>query len=109
MARAETTGSAPTRSKQQRLEALEKANAIRVQRSRLKKDLAKGQVRIADLLAHPPQYAATERISVLLLAVPMYGQARVSRLLAKHGISESKRLAGLSDRQRQALIEHFQP
>jgi hypothetical protein len=93
----------------QRLEALQKANTIRAERSRLKKGLAAGRVQITDLLVHPPEYAETERISVLLRAVPMYGPGRVSRLLARHRISESKRLAGLTDRQRQALIDHFQP
>jgi hypothetical protein len=97
------------RSAEQRLEALQKANAIRAERSRLKKDLAAGRVQITAVLAHPPAYAETERISVLLLAVPKYGRTRVSRLLARHRISESKRLAGLTDRQRQALIDHFQP
>jgi hypothetical protein len=109
VARAERTGTTPARSAEQRLEALQKANTIRVERSRLKKDLAAGRAQIVDVLDHPPQFAATERVSVLLLAIPKYGKARVSRLLAKCGISESKRLAGLTDRQRQALIEHFQP
>jgi hypothetical protein len=45
---------------------------------------------------------------VLLLAVPHYGQARVVRLLTQTSISETKRLAGLTDRQRTALINHFQ-
>ena len=81
---------------------------IRVERSRLKKELAAGRAEITKVLAHPPAFAETERVSVLLLAVPTYGNSRVSRLLARCRISESKRLAGLTDRQRQALIEHFQ-
>jgi hypothetical protein len=109
VARAAVSAETPARSAAQRLEALQKANTIRVERSRLKKDLAAGRVRIVEVLAHPPDFAETERVSVLLLAVPKYGNARVARLLAKHRISESKRLAGLSERQRQALIEHFQP
>lgn len=102
------TGKAPARSAEQRLGALQKANKIRADRSRLKKDLAARRAQITDILAHPPAYAHTERVSILLLAVPGYGQSRVSRLLTREKISESKRLAGLTDRQRQALIEHFQ-
>ena len=109
MARARTTGTAPARSTNQRLEALQKANTIRAERSRLKKELAAGRAEITEVLAHPPACAETERVAVLLLAVPMYGPARVSKLLVRERISESKRLAGLTDRQRQALIEHFQP
>jgi hypothetical protein len=96
------------RSRDQRLEALRKANTIRAGRSQLKRDLAAGRVQIVDILARPPEFAGTERVSVLLLAVPKYGSARVSRLLAKTRISDSKRLAGLTDRQRAELINHFQ-
>jgi len=98
----------PARSPDQRLEALHKANMIRAGRSQLKKDLAAGRVQIVDILARPPEFAETERVSVLLLAIPKYGSARVSRLLAKARISDSKRLAGLSERQRAELINHFQ-
>jgi len=41
------------RSAGQRLEALRKANEIRVHRSQLKKDLAAGRVQIVDILAWP--------------------------------------------------------
>lgn len=100
--------SVAARSSDQRLQALRKANEIRVGRSQLKKDLAAGRVQIADVLARPPVCAETERVSVLLLAVPKHGSSRVFRLLAKTGISDSKRLAGLSERQRAELINHFQ-
>jgi len=103
-----TTGKAPAPSKEQRLVALQKANTIRAERARLKNDLATGRVQISEVLANPPAYAHTERLSVLMRAVPTFGPARVSRLLARCRISESKRLAGLTDRQRQALIDHFQ-
>jgi ribosomal protein S13 len=65
-------------------------------------------VQIVDVLARPPGFAETERVSVFLRAVPGYGTARVSRLLTKSRISESKRLAGLTERQRAELIKHFQ-
>jgi hypothetical protein len=102
----ETSG-VPARSADQRLEALRKANAIRTDRSQLKRELAAGRVQIVDILARPPGFAETERVSVLLRAVPKYGSARVSRLLAKARISDSKRLAGLTERQRAELINHF--
>jgi hypothetical protein len=103
----ETSG-VPARSVDQRLEALRKANTIRTDRSQLKRDLAAGRVQIVDILARPPEFAETERVSVLLRAVPGYGSARVSRLLTKTRISDSKRLAGLTERQRAELINHFQ-
>lgn len=95
------------RSQQQRLDALRKANEIRSCRSQLKKDIAAGTFNIVDLLASPPEFAESERLVVLLSAVPGYGPTRVSKLLLKTKISESKRLAGLTERQRAELIQHF--
>jgi len=99
---------APERSAEQRLQALRRANEIRTLRAQLKRDLAAGRVLIADVLIRPPAYAAGLRVSVLLRAVPRYGQARVSRLLANARISDSKRLGALTERQRAELLDHFQ-
>jgi S13-like H2TH domain len=93
----------------QRLQALRKANEIRASRAQLKKDLATGRVLIHDVLTTPPEFVQAERISVLLLAVPGYGPVCVSKLLAKARISESRRLAALTERQRGELLHHFQP
>ena len=95
------------RSQQQRLEALRKANEIRARRSKLKKDLATGKAQIHKIIANPPDYARAERLTVLLLALHGYGPARVNKLLLRTKISESKRLGGLTDRQRTELIQHF--
>ena len=103
MGRARKAGAAPARSAQ-RLEALRKANEIRVRRAQLKKELATGDVHIEEILARPPDCAKTERVAVLLLAVPKYGRVRVTRLLTRARISDSKRLGGISDRQRAELI-----
>ena len=106
MGRARKAGATPARSAQ-RLEALRKANEIRVGRGQLKKELATGAVHIEEILARPPDCARTERVSVLLLAVPKYGRVRVTRLLTKARITDSKTLGVLSDRQRAELIAHF--
>ena len=108
MAGAKKPSAVPQRLAEQRRQALQKANAIRSRRAQLKKDLVAGSIRIDKILAAPPEFAKTERLSVLLLAVPGYGRARVSRLLTRIRISDSKTLAGLSDRQRAELIRHFQ-
>ncbi|MGH3085307.1 MAG: integration host factor, actinobacterial type [Gaiellaceae bacterium] len=94
----------PARSAAQRLEALRRANEIRIGRAQLKKDLATGSVRITDILATPPECAKTQTIDDLLLALPNYGPVRVARLLAHCRTSPSKTVAGLSERQRQELI-----
>ena len=107
MPKARRPAPTPVRSVEQRLEALRRANEIRVARAQLKRELAGGRVRIEEILATPPKHAETQKVHDLLLAVPKYGPARVARLLAHCRISHSKTVAGLSDRQRAQLLGHF--
>jgi hypothetical protein len=107
VASAGTAKGARARSEEQRLWALQQANKIRAERSRLKKDLASGRVQIIEVLSRPPAFAQTERVATVLLAVPRFGPARVSRLLARERISETKHLGALTERQRRALIQYF--
>jgi hypothetical protein len=99
--------STPGWRRQQRLQALAKANDIRVAHAQLKKELARGTVQITGILTQPPDYTANLQLSKLLRAVPGYGRARVARILAKTCISESTWLAGLTYRQRTELINHI--
>ena len=94
--------SAPAR--EQRLRSLGRANEIRTARATLKKELASGRLQIEDVLAQPPASATTARVSDLLLAVPGFGPVRTTRSLARCQIPYGKTAAGMSDRQRGALI-----
>ena len=94
----------PSRSSAQRLEALRRANEIRIGRARVKRTLASGGVRVSEILAAPPECVKTLKVQALLLALPKYGPARVARLLAQCQISSAKTVAGLSERQRGELI-----
>jgi hypothetical protein len=88
----------------QRMRALRSANSIRTARATLKNDLASGRVRIENVLDRPPAFAATAKVSDLLLAVPGVGSVRTTRALASCQIPHAKTLGGLSGRQRLALI-----
>lgn len=94
----------PARSLEQRLFALQRANEIRLGRSRLTKKLAAGGCRIDDLLAETPELARGAKVYDLLLAVPKLGRVGVSKLLRHCRISETKTLGGLSERQRAELL-----
>jgi S13-like H2TH domain len=59
------------------------------------------------VLGDPPPCAQTAKLRDLLLAVAKLGPARVNRLRARCRIADSKTIAGLSDRQRAALIQLF--
>lgn len=86
------------------MRALSHANHTRSARAMLKNELATGSARIEDVLAEPPAFAATAKVSDLLLAVPGFGPVRATRVLARCQIPYGKSAAGLSERQRVALI-----
>ncbi len=99
-----TSAAAPERSLDQRMEALRRANDIRSQRARLKKDLKAGKANIHALLLNPPEYVQTAKVVDMLLAVPKYGRVKSNRILNTCRISPSKTIGGLSERQRAELV-----
>ena len=103
----ETLTQTPTRSLDQRMEALNRANDIRVRRARLKRDLKSGELRIEQVIADPPDYVLTAKVYDMLVAVPRLGRVKVTRLLTQCRISQSKTVGGLSERQRAELLELF--
>ena len=102
-----TQAHAPMRSLDQRMEALKRANDIRVKRARLKKDLKEGRAQIEQILADPPEYVSTAKVFDMLMAVPKFGRVKATRFLNQCRISRSKTVGGLSDRQRGELIGLF--
>ena len=95
---------APERSLTQRLDALERANNVRSQRAKLKKDLKAGRVKIHAVLNEPPDYVITAKVIDMLLAVPKYGRVKANKVLGTCRISPSKTIGGLSPRQRDELV-----
>jgi hypothetical protein len=89
------------------MEALKRANDIRVRRARLKKDLKDGQVRIESILGDPPEYVETAKVFDILMAVPKFGRVKAARFLNQCRISQSKTVGGLSERQRAELLGLF--
>jgi hypothetical protein len=102
-----TQAHAPERSLDQRMEALKRANNIRVKRAKLKKDLKDGRRRIEEILADPPEFVSTAKVFDMLMAVPKFGRVKAARFLNQCRISQSKTVGGLSERQRAELIALF--
>ena len=102
-----TQAQAPLRSLDQRREALQRANDIRVRRAQLKKDLKSGDAQIEEILSDPPEYVSTAKVFDMLMAVPKFGRVKAARFLNTCRISQSKTVGGLSDRQRAELIGLF--
>ena len=67
-----TQAQAPVRSLDQRMEALKRANDIRVRRAQPKKDLKDGRVSIEEILNAPPEYVSTAKVFDILMAVPKF-------------------------------------
>src|SRR2546427_11072238 len=103
----QTQVQAPVRSLDQRMEALKRANDIRVKRAQLKKDVKAGSVSIEQILSRPPEYVSTAKVFDMLIAVPKFGRVKAARLLNQCRISQSKTVGGLSERQRTELVELF--
>jgi len=102
-----TLSHTPSRSLDQRMDALHRANQIRVRRAQLKRDLKAGRVRIHDVIAEPPDEILTAKVYDVLMAVPRLGRVKSTRLLTQCRISQSKTVGGLSDRQRGELLDLF--
>src|SRR5512146_2187790 len=107
MAPPQTQVQAPARSLDQRMEALKRANDIRVRRAQLKKDLKDGTVQIEGILLDPPEYVSTAKFLDTLMAVPKFGRVKAASLLNQCRISQSKTVGGLSERQRAELVGLF--
>jgi hypothetical protein len=89
------------------MDALKRANDVRVRRAKLKKDLKEGKVRIEQIFGNPPEYVSTAKVIDILMAVPKFGRGKAARFLNTCRISQSKTVGGLSDRQRAELIGLF--
>jgi hypothetical protein len=107
MVTSKTSAQAPLRSLDQRMEALKRANDIRVRRAQLKKDLKDGRAQIEEILLDPPEWVETAKVFDMLMAVPKLGRVKAARLLNSCRISQSKTVGGLSERQRAELVSLF--
>jgi len=95
---------APLRSLDQRMDALRRANEIRVRRAQLKKDLKAGSMRIEQILSDPPEYVETAKVVDILMAVPKFGRVNAARFLCQCRISQSKTVGGLAECHRAELV-----
>ena len=107
MSPSKTQAQAPARSLDQRMDALRRANEIRVRRAQLKKDLKDGRVQVEEVLRRPPDFVETAKVFDMLMAVPKFGRVKAARFLNQCRISQSKTVGGLSERQRTELIGLF--
>lgn len=99
-----TTLVIPEKSLAQRMEALRIANDVRTHRAGVKRDLKSGRLRLIDLIREPDERLETMKVFDLMLAAPKLGRVKVNRILNVCRVSPSKRLGGLSPRQRSEIV-----
>ena len=99
----------PSLSPEQRQAALEKAGIARRERAELKEKLKMGSVNLKELLALAEHNEIIGKMKVLavLESLPGVGKVKARRTMDDIGISETRRVRGLGEQQRKALLEAF--
>ncbi len=87
----------------QHLQALQRANAVRLARAELKRRVSLGEIGAADVVEDPPWEAGSMTVSDLLTSQHRWGHTRCRRLLHAVPLSENKTIGSMTDRQRRAL------
>lgn len=99
----------PELTPEQRQEALAKAAEARKQRAELKASLKKGETNLKEVLAKADsdEIIGKTKVSALLEAMPKVGKVKAREIMEELDIAQTRRLRGLGDRQRRALLERF--
>ena len=99
----------PELTEEQRAAALEKAAAARRARAELKERLKRGGTSLSEVLeqADKDEVLGKMKVSALLEAMPGVGKVRAQQIMERLEIAPSRRLRGLGDRQRKALLDEF--
>ena len=99
----------PQLSPEQRQAALDKAAAARSQRAELKEKLKMGSLTLKELFDQSERDEVVGKIKVLavLESLPGVGKVRARRIMEEVDISEARRVRGLGEQQRKALLRLF--
>ena len=99
----------PQLTEEQRAAALQKAAEARKVRAELKERLKRGGTTMSEVLkqADTDEVLGKMKVSALLEAMPGYGKVKAAQVMEKLEIAPSRRLKGLGDRQRKALLDEF--
>jgi hypothetical protein len=87
----------------QHLQALQRANRVRLARAELKRQIADGEVTAGEVILTSPWEASSMAIGDVLMSQRRWGGTRCRKFLAMFRISETKTIGSLTERQRHAL------
>ncbi|HYZ98926.1 MAG TPA: integration host factor, actinobacterial type [Acidimicrobiales bacterium] len=99
----------PSLTPEQREAALAKAAEARRARAELKEKLKMGSTGLKELLAQADSNDIVGKMKVLsvLESLPGVGKVRARRAMEEIGIADTRRVRGLGDQQRKALLDTF--
>ena len=87
----------------QHMQALARANRVRLARAELKRQVAEGELSVAEVVLECPWEAESMSIADLLMSQHRWGRTRCRRFLAQLPMSETKTIGSMTLRQRTTL------
>ena len=100
----QTESQSSQRETSQCMQALARANQVRLARAALKRDVSAGRRQVTEVIVDSPWEADSMSLSELLCSQRRWGRARSRKLLSSIALSEGKRVGTLTDRQRRLLV-----
>jgi hypothetical protein len=99
----------PALTPEQRQAALVKAAEARRARAELKEKLKMGSITLSELLARAEENDHIGKMKVLAVieALPGVGKVKARRTMDEIGIADTRRVRGLGEQQRKALLQAF--
>jgi len=93
----------------QHMQALARANRVRLARAELKRAVGRGEVDVAEVIRGVPWETESMTLAELLTSQRRWGRTRARKLLQALALSENKRIGTLTPRQRALLTSALAP
>jgi hypothetical protein len=87
----------------QHMQALARANRVRLARAELKRSIGRGEVDVVEVIEDVPWETESMTLAELLTSQRRWGRTRARKLLQMLALSENKRVGTLTPRQRALL------
>ncbi|MGZ4268758.1 MAG: hypothetical protein ACXVFN_06220 [Solirubrobacteraceae bacterium] len=87
------------------MQALQRANAVRLARAELKRRVAEGEVHVGEVILASPWEAESMTVGDLLTSQRRWGHTRCRKFLQCIPMSENKTVGSMTERQRTALAQ----
>ena len=91
----------------QHMQALARANRVRLARAELKRSIARGDLDAADVIRDCPWETESMTLAELLTSQRRWGRTRARKFLLGVALNENKRLGTLTSRQRALLASEL--